>query len=454
MRVIIVGAGEVGTNIAAALAAEGQDVVVMDRDARKVRDLRDRLDVQAFQGSGSSPSVLLSAGLATADMLLAVTDGDEVNIVACVIAAAHAPSIITVARIRSEDFVHDEKVLGKAGLGIEHVINPELETADRIVRLLALPGANDLVEFEGGALRLVAVRVPAESPFVGLRFIDLVGLSPRRRMLFAARVRGAECVIPKGADDIAAGDLLYAVVEPGTLEAVAGLIGIPLDPVRRVTIAGGSTIGRILAQKLEGSGYQVKIIEQDEARAQELAGTLQKTVVLHGAATETGLLLQENIQDCHAFLAVMRDDEVNVVAALHAKALGARRVISLTRRPEFVPLISRAGVDSVISPRQVAVSSILHLVRKGRVVRVTPFAGGAAEAIEFEALETAEVVGRPLKSVQFPKGALVGAVVRRGVVIVASGDTVIEAGDRVLVVALKSAIAKLQQAFEVKLEYF
>lgn len=454
MRVIIVGAGEVGTNIAAALAAEGQDVVVMDRDARKVRELRERLDVQAFQGSGSSPSVLLSAGLASADMLLAVTDGDEVNIVACLIAASHAPHIITVARIRSEEFVRDEKVLGKAGLGIEHVINPELATAERIIRLLALPGANDLVEFEGGALRLVAVRVPPTSALVGRRFVDLAGLSPRRRILFAARVRDAECIIPSGADNIAAGDLLYAVGEPGTLEPVADLVGIPLDPVRRITIAGGSNIGRILAQKLESAGYQVKLIEQEEARAQELAETLQKTVVLHGAATDTGLLLEENIQDCHAFLSVMRDDEVNVVAALHAKSLGARRVISLTRRPEFVPLISRAGVDSVISPRQVAVSSILHFVRKGRVVRVTPFAAGGAEAIEFEALETAEVVGKPLKTVHFPRNALVGAVVRRGQVIVASGDTIIEAGDRVLVVALKSAIAKLQKVFEVKLEYF
>jgi trk system potassium uptake protein TrkA len=454
MRVIIVGAGEVGTNIAAALAAEGQDVVVMDQQAAPVRTLRDRLDVQTFQGSGSNPRVLLEAGLREADMLLAVTDSDEVNIVACLVAAAHSPATITVARIRREELVADTTVLGKAGLGIGHVINPELAAAERIVRLLEMPAAIDVVDFDGGRLSMVALRVPETSPWAGRQLAELPPLVGDRPLLFAARLRGSECVIPTGQDDIAAGDILYSVVEPGALRWVAEGIGVPWEPVRRVTVAGATNIGQVLTRRLEADGYQGKLIEHDETRAQAAAEALRRTVVLNGSPTDTDLLLQENIQDCDAFLAVLRDDEANVVAALHAKRLGARRVISLTGRPEFVPLIAGAGVDVVISPRQVAVSSILHFVRRGRVVRVTPVAGDLAEVIEFVALETAAVVGRPLKDVRFPRHALVAAVIRPNGVEIATGDTVIAPGDRVLVVALKKAVAKLQRAFEVRFEYF
>lgn len=454
MHVIIVGAGEVGTNIAAALASEGQDVVVMDRNARRVDDLRDRFDVQTFAGSGSNPTVLLEAGLRQADMLLAVTDSDEVNIVACLIAAAHSPATITVARIRSQEFISDETVLGKAGLNLDHVINPEVATADQIVRLLELPAAADVVDFEDGQIRLVALRVPQSSSFVGRTFMEVGASEQGRRLLFAARVRDAECIIPTGSDDIRAGDLLYAVIATDALRPVAEAIGLPWEPVGRVTIAGASNIGRVLASKLESSGLRVKLIEQEENQALAAAEELQKTVVLNGSPTDTDLLLQENIQDCDAYLAVLGEDEANVVASLHAKALGARRVVSLIGRPEYVPLIANAGVDVAINPRQVAVSSILHFVRRGRIVRVTPIAGGVAEAIEFVALETAAVVGRPLKEVTFPRHALVGALIRDGDVEIASGDTVINPGDRVLVVALKKAIGKLQKAFEVRFEFF
>ena len=454
MRVIVVGAGEVGTNIAAALSAEGQDVVVLDRRSSRVNQLRDRLDVQTFQGSGSNPQVLLDAGLRQADMMLAVTDSDEVNMVACLIAAAHSPGTITVARIRSEELVSDQTVLGKAGLGIDHVINPEVATAERIMRLLEYPAATDVVDFEEGRIRLVAFRVPASSRLAGRRFADLGRLALDRTLLFAARVRGTESVIPTGQDDIRAGDVLYAVVQAGALRWVADVVGLPWEPATRVTIAGATNVGRVLARRLESGDYQVKLIEQDERTAHEAAEFLKRTVVLNGSPTDTDLLLEENIQDCHAFIAVLSDDEANVVAALHAKRLGARRVISLTGRPAFVPLIAEAGVDVAISPRQVAVSSILHFVRRGRVVRVTPVAGDAAEAIEFVALETAAVVGRPLKEVRFPRHALVGAVIHGEEVKIASGDTVIQPGDRVLVVALKKAIAKLQKAFEVRFEFF
>ena len=455
MRIIVIGAGQVGSAITGAMATEHADVVVIDLREEKLRELRDRYDIQTVRGSGSNPWVLADAGVESADIIVAVTDSDEVNMVASAIAGLKAPLAIKVARIREKSFVEDEMILGKSGFNVDYPINPELVAVDRIIDILGVPIACD-VALCGKDLRLVGIRLPHGSPLDGLTLAQLRGRAPDLRILATTRVRAGETAVPRGTDDMKGGDTLYVVVHPEDLEQTAKLFELTWRPAKRITIAGGTGIGALLARRLEAMGRRnVKLIEEDHQRALELAEGFDNVLVLRGSPTDESLLLEENIRDCDVFIAALPEEETNVMAALNAKRLGAHRVIAITNKLAYLPIIEDAGIDSVVSQRALAIGTILQHTRKGKVKAVIPYGdAGQAEAIEFEALDTSDAIGKPLKDVRFPEGAIVGALMRDGKAIIPGGDDVIMPGDNVFIFATKRAIPKIEKMMSVKLGFF
>lgn len=457
MKVVIIGAGQVGAAITGALAVEKVDVVAIDLDGERLQELRDNHDIQTVSGSGSNPKVLADAGVSSCDMIVAVTDSDEVNMVACAIAKQRAPHAIKVARIRERAFLEEagRTVLGDSGFGVDHAINPEFVATDRIIGLMEAPFAADVADF-GNGIRLVGIRLPAGSPLEGKTFAQLRSELPGLKILVTTRIRRGESVVPRGHDDIQGGDTLFAVSKNEDLPELAKLLRFPWSLPKRVTIAGGGGIGALLASRLEELGkYSIKVIEPDAARANQLSEDLERALVLHGSPTDENLLFEENIRDCDVFIAALPEPEINVMSALNAKRLGARRVIALTDKMSYVPIIENAGVDAVVSPRALAIGTILHHIRKGKVKVVIPYGeAGQAEVIAFEAFETAPVVGKPLRDVKFPHGAIVGALARNGKAFIPDGNDVIIPGDDVYVFANKSAIPKLERMMAVRLDFF
>ncbi|MFH2009711.1 MAG: Trk system potassium transporter TrkA [bacterium] len=455
MRIIIVGAGEVGRNIASRLSQEAKDVVLIDQDEQRIRAVREALDVQALVGSGSNPRVLTDAGIVNAEMLIAVTDRDEVNLTAALITAAYSPNTIKIARIRSPDLLRDRKLLEYEGLRLDLAINPERVAAEKIHEVIRHPWAADLVSFADGRITLVGVRLRDTSPIAGAQLKELPQRVPGRVPLIVAVNRGSDVVIPTGGDRVEAGDLVYVVARSEELDVLAEVAGHHSRAIRSVLVGGASRIGLDLARMLEeDGGYNVKLLEPDQARCRQAAEALPNTIVILGSITDQELLRSEGIDSTDMFVAVSSEEELNILAALLAKRLGASKVVTVSNRLDYRELIATIGVDALISPRTAAVGSIMHYIRRGRVLRVTSFGVGGAEAIEFEALPTSDVVGKPLKEVKFPRGAIIGAVVRDEEVVIPRGDDVINAGDRVLVFTLQKAVRKVERAMSVRLEFF
>ncbi len=446
MKVVIVGAGEVGFNIASHLVSEGQDVVLVERDEAVLAHATEGLDIQGLRGHGARPDVLEEAGISGASMLVAVTDSDEVNMVACLNAAILGPSdIIKIARVRAPSYT-DPRIFGDARVAIDLAINPERVAADKILALLQLPEVTEVLDFADGKVRVMGLRIEPTSPLAGMRLIDLPDrLDPAVHLLVAAIHRDTEVIIPHGFDVILPGDEVYVVTSADNTKQALAEIGVTSAPIHRVMIIGGSQTGRFLAADLAAQGLKPKLIEQDPELARWLAEELPGTVVVTGNPTDADLLQEENAGEMEAFIACSRHEEANVMSGLVAKQLGARRIIATTNRADYLPVMKAIGIDVCISPRIDAVSSILHFIRKGRVSAVRALGQeSTAEAIEFEAQLTSDVVGTPLHSLRWPKRALIAAIVREGDVLIPGGATVIEEGDHVVVVAHRSAIDEVE----------
>jgi len=454
MKVIVIGAGEVGYHIADILTREGIDTVVIDRNEERLREISETLDVQTFVGSGSSPEVLKNAGMAQADMVVAVTDSDEANMIACLLASTQSRIPIRIARIRNPELGGDFVLCSKDHLNIDLVINPEQEAVNEMIDLLEFPGAAEVFSFAGGRIRLLGFTIDGGAAVVGKRLADLRAMTPEVKVLVTSMVRGDRFIVPSGESVIEAGDYLFAVADAGRVRELLGFFGKDIRPPRRVIIIGGGNTGFMLAETIEKMGINVKLIEKRREKCDQLASRLEKTVVLHGDGTSQELLKEENIRDTDFFIAVTNDEEANILGALLAKQLGAHKVISLIRRVDYIPLVGRVGIDGVINPRHAAVGRILHFIRKGKIISATPLRDEKAEAFEFIALETSEITDRPFKEIPFPQGTIVGAIVRGEEIIIPGGDSVIRPGDHCIIFSPRSAIAQLEKLLTVKLEYF
>lgn len=452
MKCLIIGAGEVGYHLARQLAGEQQDVVVLDREPRSLKRAQDELDVQTVLGSGSNPDHLHEAGIADTGLVIAVTDSDEVNVVACLVATRLArPGTVRIARIREEALAAAAEKSHQL-LGIDRVIHPEELTARKILKLLKYPAASDLLDFEGGKVEVLGLNLGPESPLLGKRLAELPWSrepAPERILLGAILRSSGQVIIPRGDTAIARGDTVYAVVRPQQVNRLLTAAGCLGRAAQHVVITGATPIARSLARSLAASGVACKMIVEDERRCEALAGQLHGVVVLHGQGTDRALLEQEFVGSADALVAAGPDDEDNILAALLARQLGVARNIVVTSKPSYISLLKVVGVDLVISPRVEAVSSILTYIRRGRVVQGASL-GESAEVLEFEVPEASPLVRSPLARLAFPRDALIVAVVRHGEPFLPGGQDRIAPGDRVLVFALRSAIPGIEKTFSVR----
>jgi len=454
VRIIIIGAGEVGYNIADILSKEGNDVVIIDKNEGQLKTVSENLDVQVILGSGSSPHILREAGLDRSDMIVAVTDSDETNMIACLLAATQSNVPLKIARIRSPELNENHELFDKNHLNIDLCINPEREAVKNAVNLIEFPGASEIIDFAEGRIRLVGFNIDGDCAVIGKKLSEIRELSGGRKVLIVSITRGDKLIVPTGNSVIQENDYLFAVTESTEVRDVLNFFGKEVDPPKRVIIMGGGITGLMLSELLEKKSISTKIIEKRQDRCEILASQLNKTVCLHGDGTNQELLREENIQDTDYFIAVTNDEEANILGALLAKRLGAKKVVSLISRVDYVHLISTVGIDGVINPRHAAISKILHYIRKGKIVSAAPLYDDRAEIFEVVALETSEITNKPLKEIKFPKGTIVGAIMRGDEVIIPSGDSVVFPGDHVVIFTLRSAIPQVEKILTVKLDYF
>lgn len=434
VKIIILGAGQVGGTLAENLAREANDITVVDKNAQHLADLQERLDIRTVHGFASHPDVLKRAGAHDAEMIIAVTDSDETNMLACRIAQVLFNTPTKIARVRSHEYLREKKLFDGDALSVDLPISPEQLVTDYIRRLMEYPGSLQVVDFADGRVRLVGVRAYYGGPLVSRQLKELPLHLPDIDARVAAIYRRGRPIIPEGDTIIEAEDEVFFVAATEHIPKIMAELRRQDKPVKRVMIAGGGNIGLRLARVLEGQ-MQVKLIERDRARATYLSEQLSRSIVLHGDAANEQLLLEENIEDVDVFCAITNDDEANILSAMLAKRLGARKALSLINRVSYVDLVEGGAIDIAISPQQSTVSALLAHVRRGDVVRVHSLRRGAAEAIEAVAhgdRKTSKVVGRRVEEIKLPPGTAIGAVVRGDEVIIAHHDTVIQVDDHVI----------------------
>jgi len=458
MNILILGAGQVGSNVAENLASEANDITLVDSNAVLLADLGERLDIQTVVGHASHPDVLKRAGIADADMLLAVTNSDETNIVACQIAHTlfHTPT--KIARVRSREYLKYKELFNKNDLPIDVLISPEQLIAEHIQRLIEYPGALQVLDFADGRARLVGVKAYHGGLLVGHEISDLKKHIPGIDSRVAAIFRDGKGIVPDGSERIEVDDEVFFIAARKDIRAVISELRKLDKPIKRIMLAGGGNIGKRLAMSLE-KDYQVKILERDAQRAEQLSCDLNNTIVLLGDTADESLLLDENVDQMDVYCALTNDDEDNILSSMMIKRLGTRKVMSIINRRSYVDLMeSEGGIDIVISPQQITLSGLLSHVRRGDVVAVHSLRRGAAEAIEAIAhgdSENSKVVGKTIEQVKLPQGTTIGAIIRGEQVIMAHHDIVIENEDHLILFLLdKKKFNEVEKLFQVGVTFF
>ncbi|MEO9336859.1 Trk system potassium transporter TrkA [Mesorhizobium sp. SB112] len=458
MRVIICGAGQVGYGIAERLASEKNDVSVIDTAPELIQSVRDTLDVRGFVGHGSHPDVLEAAGAQQADMIIAVTLYDEVNIVACEVAHGLFNVPMKIARIRSQSYLlpHYQDLFSRDHMPIDVIISPEVEVGEMVLRRISLPGATEVVRFAENRILMVGIECLEECPVINTPLAQLSELFPDLPSTVVGVARNGNLFIPRSADQLVAGDLAYVVTTKDQVRRTLGLFGHDEQEATRIVIAGGGNIGRYVAKTLEQkqSRTRIKIIENSRERSIKVADELRRTVVLNGSALDQKLLLEADIQDADLMVALTNNDQVNILSSVMAKGMGCKGNLTLINNPAYHDLTKSLGIDAYVNPGSVTISRVLQHVRRGRIKTVHSVHRGGAEIIEAEALETSPLVGIQLRDLDLPDGMRIGAVYRDGVVLKANGELRIKPKDRVVIFALAHAVRQVEQMFRVSLDFF
>lgn len=457
MKIIVLGAGQVGLTVARSLELEDNEVTVVDTNTAILKELESTTDLRTVNGPASYPEVLRSAGAEDADMIIAATDSDETNIVAIQIAYTLFRTPSKIARIRSMEYMREKNLFDNDNIPIDVIISPEQLITEHVQRIIEHPGAIQVVDFAHGQVRLVGIEVQKGAPMAGLALSQLPGLLGEKiETRVVAVYRGDDAIIPEGNTVILEEDIVFFMGKRKHTAKSMAQFHHDDTPIRRVMIAGGGNIGLLLAKKLERL-YRVKIIESRGERCEVLASTLDNAMVLHGDAANQDMLISENIQEMDVFCALTNDDEANILSAMLAKRMGARKIMSLINRPAYVDLVERDIIDVAISPQQITIGALLTLIRRGDVVAVHSLRRGAAEALEGVAhgdKETSKLVGRSISELPLPKSASIGVVVRGDEVLVAHHDLVIEPEDHLIVlVTNKQQIAAVENLFQVGLTF-
>jgi trk system potassium uptake protein len=461
MKVVILGAGQVGANLAANLATEENDITLIDSDSARLRELKDRHDINVVCGIASHPSVLNQAAVDDADIIICVTNSDEVNLAACQVAWSLYKTPTKIARIRTPDLLKHQKQLfdgsGKNGFPVDVVISPERVVTEYIHRLIRNPGSLQVLEFAGGKVQMAAVRAVEGSMLVGqeLRFIRKILPTVDARVV--AIYRKNRPIIPHGASIIEIDDEVFFITAKRDLQMVMNEFRRQEQSYSRIFIAGGGNIGSRLARALEGN-HSVKLVERDIKHARTLSEKLHSTLVLHGDSSDQNLLIEENIEDFDLFIAVTNDDEANIMSSLLAKRLGARKVMTLINNPAYVDLVQGGEIDIAISPSKATIGSLLTHVRRGDIVSVHSLRRGAAEAIEVAVHgneDNSKVVGKRIDAIDLPMGTNIGAIVRNGEVMISHDNVKIEADDHLIIFLMdKRFLPDIERLFQVGLTFF
>lgn len=446
MRIVIIGAGEVGFHLAQRLSEEGQDVVIIEADPERAEQVSAQLDVLTITGNGASLPILEEAGIRGARLLLAVTSKDEVNVLGC-LAASRYHVEIKLARVSNPEYYQAGSVLSREHLGIDLMINPERECARETYQLLTSEATTDLAQFADGALQLVGMRVREGADIDGVTLAELDQRLQGRHYVTVGIVRADETLIPTGQSRFLAGDQIFVLAPSAEVPGLAELAGYHDYKLRRVMIAGGSEEGLHLGRLLMENGVACTILDTDRRRCMELAERLPKALVLNADATNLELLEMEGVEGVDGFVALTGSDETNMLISLLAKTSGARKVISLVHRYEYMRLVNRVGIDAAVSSRQSTVNAILRYVRRGNVKSVATLKGIDAEALELQVDADAAIVGTPLAKAPLPAGAVLGAILRAHRIILPRGRDMVLGGDRVIVFALPDAIHEIERLF-------
>ena len=456
MKIIILGAGQVGSSVAANLCSEANDITVIDRNPAVLRSLQERLDLQTINGSGSHPSTLEQAGARDADMIIAVTNSDETNMVACQVAYTVFRTPTKIARVRNHEYLKSADLFALEAMPVDVLISPEQVVTEYIARLISFPGALQVLDFAAGRVQMVAVKMTDQSVITGNRISDLAAHMPNIEFRIVSIFRGGQAIIPDGDTEILADDEVFIIGAPKHIRNLLKSTKQTDKPVKRIIIASGGNIGRRLARLLENK-YQVKVIELSPSQARRASEELNNAIVLNGDAADEELLIEENIDDTDVFCALTNADEANIISCMLAKRLGAHKVMALINRAAYVDLVQSEIIDIAISPQQATIGSLLAHIRKGDVVVVHSLRRGAAEAMEAIAhgdKTTSNVVGRSIEELPLPPGTSIGAIVRDDNVIIAHHDTVIASEDHViLLVGEKKRVPEVERLFQVKITF-
>jgi trk system potassium uptake protein TrkA len=449
MKILIAGGGQTAALVATRLIREGNEIVIVEQDPERCQKLEESLDAKIVQGNAARIGTLRKAGIAEAEMLIALTSVDQINVLFCLIAAVESRAKVRVARLRTHEVDHWREIYKQARIPIDLIIHPETDIAERILRVVRVPGVSDILDFAEGRVKLFGMSVDENNWLANKRIDQMDSTEARRHGLIAMIFRGQQAIIPHGGEMLLPGDQVYFMTRTEDLEAAYRFMGIQTqEALDRVFILGGKQIGIEVAQQLEEKGVSVKLFEQNSERCDLISRILKKTIVIHADGTEESTLMEENIQGVSAFLAMTGHDEDNIIASLLARKLGAKKVIALINRLNYLPMLQRLGINTTVSPRLTAVDRILRFVRKGRVISVTSFREEEAESIELIAASNSKVVGKTLKDLHLPRECIIGAISRpNGEVIVPRGDDSIQPGDRVIFFTLERSVSILENAF-------
>ncbi len=449
MKILIVGAGQVGYFLCDRLSREGHEVTLIDQDEEKIERAQDRLNVLGVTGNGASAEMLEQAGIKTTDIFIAVTNKDEVNILACLLAREYQVKT-RVARTKSIEFSNSKAILSKEKLGIDLLINPEDAVAEELTKLACSAKAFDVAEFAEGQIHFQGYRITPSSPLCDITLAELGELRGMYKFVVVAINRGTATIIPRGDDIIQSGDRIYIFAHHRELPAINYLLQsekVETKPTHRAFILGGSRIGVQVAQSLEKLQFSTKLIEKNEERCYKLAEKLNKTVVLNTDGLDVATLLDEGLADADVFIAVTQNDETNILTCLLARQHRVRRTLALVSQPELLGLASDLGIDACVSPRLAAAGAILKFVRRGDIISLTAVDGSNSEVLEIEIKENSGLLNIPLRALHFPRGAIIGAIVHNSSYEIPTGESQLQSGDRVLIFALPEALQKVERFF-------
>ena len=457
MKIIILGAGQVGGTLAISLAGEDNDITLVDTNPKKLRALQDQLDLRTIVGYGSHPQILRQAGAEDADMVIAVTNSDETNMIACQVAYSVFNTPTKIARIRSPEYLKEKKLFNADNLPVDVVISPEQLVVKQIHRLIENPGALQVMDFAKGLLRLVAVKAYYGGLLVGNTLSTLRSHMPNIEARGAAIFRRGRAIMPTGDTVIEADDEVFFIAASHHIRQIMGELQKLENPYQKIMIAGGGNIGRGLAKALQNK-YHVKLLEMDPKQAMVISDDLEETIVLQGDASNQQLLIDENIDQMDVFIAVTNKDEANIMSAMLAKKMGARKTMVLINRPAYTDLLQGNEIDIALSPQHTTTSSLLTHIRKGDVANVYTLRRGAAEAMEAVAHgteDTSKVVGKAIGEIELPKGTTIGAIVRGEKVIIAHHNIVIQSDDHIILFLVdKKYVGEVERLFQVDLTFF